>query len=300
MKQEKLAYVSKPRPQFCMGKEFPRFSANLMLASPSTLSSLLQTTERIFPILLVDSLSAYHLELDMSFRLAAKAILVFSFSIRTGLSFGSSSRIQAPQRLISSTFIYSAPPKDPEALERQREEKRQYQKRWYEKLKENPERYTRVKEANRRSKQNYRAKLKENPEAFEKVRKQRQEYAKDYFVRIKEDPETHKRLKDIWRWRDRKLRAELRANPRTDPAYLEKAKARSEYRKRFHKLRWATNELARKSAKLHVWAISTDRSQVAWSTHMPILTAEKVKHDCATCHDVHDRGYKFWYVTQYP
>ena len=180
----------------------------------------------------------------MSFKLAARAVAVFSLPIRTGHSFWSLSRIQAPQRLFTGTFNYAASTEQQEALEKRRAKWREYARAWWERLKS-------------------------DPEAYEKVRRKNRQY--------------HQKLRE---------------NPRTDPTSLEKAKAKLDRHRKFNQITWATSESSRKNRKLYDWVtrVVANKTQVVWTTHKPVITTERVEHDCATCHRAYHNGVKLWYV----
>lgn len=152
----------------------------------------------------------------MSFKLTARAVAVFSLPIRSGLSFWSLSRTQAPRRLFTGTFNYSASTEQQEALEERRAKWREWAR-------------------------SRRERLKSNPEAYEKVRQKGREYCQ-------------------------KL--------------------------------WATDESTRKKHTLCNWVIRVvaNGTQVVWTTHEPVITTERVEHDCATCHRPYHNGVKLWYV----
>ncbi|KAL2034417.1 hypothetical protein VTO58DRAFT_105131 [Aureobasidium pullulans] len=179
----------------------------------------------------------------MSFKLAARAVAVFSLPIRTGHSFWSLSRIQAPQRLFTGTFNYAASTEQQEALEKRRAKWREYARAWWERLKS-------------------------DPEAYEKVRRKNRQY--------------HQKLRE---------------NPRTDPTSLEKAKAKLDRHRKFNQITWATSESSRKNRKLYDWVtrVVANKTQVVWTTHKPVITTERVEHDCATCHRAYHNGVKLWW-----
>lgn len=85
----------------------------------------------------------------MSFKLTARAVAVFSLPIRSGLSFWSLSRTQAPQRLFTGTFNYSASTEQQKALEERRAKWREWARSRRERLKSDPEAYEKVRQKGR-------------------------------------------------------------------------------------------------------------------------------------------------------
>lgn len=85
----------------------------------------------------------------MSFKLTARAVAVFSLPIRSGLSFWSLSRTQAPQRLFTGTFNYFASTEQQEALEERRAKWREWARSRRERLKSDPEAYEKVRQKGR-------------------------------------------------------------------------------------------------------------------------------------------------------